>query len=212
MRLAAVSGIAALVLTLAVAWHGTPLPGDLRVIREFQGVQFFRDNEGWVNALGAYEIHVGIVAGGLVVAAFGTRMGLKAAGQVERTAAIWTLLMALGLRVLSTPLKDATEASRPSLDFTIRVTEDFPGYGFPSGHVFGDMLIFGALAVVAPRLVGPGLGAAVRVLCIAILVLCGPSRMSVGAHWPSDVLGGYLWGLAGLCVAVVGGWRLAGRR
>lgn len=212
MRTAALSGIAALALTIVVGWQGTPLPGDLRVLKDVQGIRFFRDNEGWINSLGVYEVHVAVVAAGVIVAAFGSRLGLTPGTQRERTAAIWTFLMGLGLRTLSTPLKEGTQASRPSLDFNIRVAEDFPGYGFPSGNVYADVLVYGALAVVAPRLFGPGPGAAIRVMCIVIILLSGPTQMSAGAHWPSDVLGGYLWGAAGLCLAVAGGWRLAGRR
>jgi undecaprenyl-diphosphatase len=212
MRVAAYSAGVALLLTLYVAWHGTPIPGDVAVIRKFQAVGFFDDNERWVNALGLFSWQVGLVALGLLIAAFGPAAGLTAGSRQQRTAAIWSLLIALGLRVLSTPLKEMAQAKRPSLDFHVRVNAEFPGYGFPSGHVYSDVLIFGTLAVVAPRLVGPAAGAAVRVLCLAVIVLAGPSRMSIGAHWPSDVLGGYLWGTAALCLAVAGGWRMAGKR
>ena len=84
----------------------------------------------------------------------------------------------------------------------------FDGYGFPSGHVYGDVLIFGVLAVIAPVVFGRTAGAAARVLCLAVIVLAGPARMVIGAHWPSDVLGGYLWGATALCLAVIGGRRL----
>ncbi len=30
--------------------------------------------------------------------------------------------------------------------------------------------------------------------CLALILLTGYGRILVGAHWPSDVLGGYLWG------------------
>lgn len=211
MRLAATCGGSALVLTLYVAWHGTPVPGDVRVIREFQDIGFVYDNQGWVNALGRYPWQVTLAVVAIVVAALGNRIGL-AASPKDRMVAIWTLLVALALRILSNPLKEMAQATRPSLDFHIRVTEDFAGYGFPSGHVYGDVLMYGALAVVAPRIAGAALGAAVRVFCLVIIVMSGPARMTIGAHWPSDVVGGYLWGAAALCLAVAGGRRLAGQR
>lgn len=212
MRFAAWCGGAAMALTLLVAWHGTPLPGDVRVIREFQGIRPLDQNADWVNALGRYHWQLAGVAAALVLAAFGPWLGLRGGNQKERLTVVWTVLIALGLRVLSGPLKDMAQTKRPSTDFHVKVTQDFPGYGFPSGHVYGDVLMYGALAALAPLLLGRGAGSAARVFFIAIIVLSGPARMAVGAHWPSDVLGGYLWGAAALCLAVAGGRRLAGNR
>jgi undecaprenyl-diphosphatase len=211
MRLAAWCGGFALALTLYVAWHGTPVPGDVRGIRELQDIGFFYHNQAWVNALGLYPWQVFLAVATILVAALGKRIGVPASPK-DRMIAIWTLLLALALRILSNPLKEMAQATRPSLDFHIRVTQDFPGYGYPSGHVYGDVLMYGALAVVAPRLAGAALGAAARVFCVAIIVMSGPARMTIGAHWPSDVLGGYLWGATALCLAVAGGRRLAGQR
>ncbi len=212
MRLAAWCGTAALALTLLVAWHGTPLPGDVRVIRDFQDRRVLDDNAAWVNALGRYHWQLAGVAAALALAALGPWLGLRAGAQKDRLAAVWTVLLGLGLRIFSGPLKDMAQAQRPTTDFHVKVTADFPGYGFPSGHVYSDVLMYGALAVIAPSLLGRGAGTAVRVFFCAVIVLAGPMRMAVGAHWPSDVLGGYLWGAAALCLAVAGGRRLAGQR
>lgn len=212
LRIAGWCGLAAVALTLLVAWHGTPLPGDVRVIREFQGIRLLDNNETWINVFGRIQWQAVTVLVALLLAAFGPALGLRAGSQKERLLAAWTMLLALALRVLSNPLKEMAQAERPTTDFHIRVTADFAGYGFPSGHVYGDILVYGALAVVAPILFGRGAGAAVRVFTVALIVLAGPARMAVGAHWPSDVLGGYLWGVAALCVALVGGRRLSGQK
>jgi undecaprenyl-diphosphatase len=123
-------------------------------------------------------------------------------GAIERTHAIWVLGIALALRFVNTPLKQATQADRPLADLGVHVTRDFAGYGFPSGHVYSDVLIFGAIAFVAPAIFGRTAGAAIRVTCVAIILMAGPARMVVGAHWPSDVAGGYLWGVAALCLCL----------
>ncbi len=171
-----------------------------------------RGQQGRAELIGAAALGGEAVAAALVLAAFGPWLGLRTGGQDDPLAAAWTVLVATGLRVFSGPLKDMAQAQRPSTDFHVKVTQDFPGYGFPSGHVYGDVLMYGALAVVAPMLLGRGAGTAARVFFLAVIVLSGPMRMAVGAHWPSDVLGGYLWGVAALCLAIAGGRRLAGRR
>ena len=66
---------------------------------------------------------------------------------------------------------------------------------FPSGHVFNSVVLFGLLFYLAPLLLPwkPAVHA-VRVASILLIVLMGISRIYVGAHWPSDTLGGFLFG------------------
>jgi undecaprenyl-diphosphatase len=149
---------------------------------------------------------------GLAAVAVGPRIGIRGASVAERTIAAWALIAALGLRTISSPLKSMAQAERPSSAYDLRITHDLTSYGFPSGHVLGDVVVFGTLAVFAPLIVGRTAGAAMRVFCLAIILLAGPARMTVGAHWPSDVAGGYLWGGAALCVGLFFGRRMAAGR
>ncbi len=209
LRFAGAAALAALALTLYVAWHGTPIPGDIRVIEEFQGWTALRRNEGWINPLGSIEWQLPIVLGALILAAFGHRMGFDGGSPAQRTEAVWLLVSAFVLRLMTNPLKELARAERPHADLGLSVLRDFEGYGFPSGHVYADVLIFGSVAIAAPIIAGRLAGSIIRVVCLAIIVLAGPARMVVGAHWPSDVLGGYLFGAAALCLAVVASRRIA---
>jgi undecaprenyl-diphosphatase len=81
-----------------------------------------------------------------------------------------------------------------------------PGdYSFPSGHtvhyvVFLGFLWFLTLVLVRPRLLSwPLLG-----VIGALVLLVGLSRIYLGAHWASDVIGGYLLGGALLATAIRG--------
>jgi undecaprenyl-diphosphatase len=77
----------------------------------------------------------------------------------------------------------------------VRVTEQATGLGFPSGHAMSAALVFGTLAYLAMGGIAHiTLRRAVVGVCLALILLTGYGRVYVGAHWPSDVLGGWLWG------------------
>ena len=62
------------------------------------------------------------------------------------------------------------------------------GYSFPSGHSTNAVTAFGSLAAGLRK-------RWTRVVAIAIPLLTGFSRIVVGAHYPTDVLGGWLLGV-----------------
>ena len=74
------------------------------------------------------------------------------------------------------------------------------GGSFPSGHACLAAATFGALALaLAPRLTRPGrLAVWIAAGCIAAVV--GVSRIYLGVHWLSDVVGAYLLASAWLCL------------
>lgn len=106
------------------------------------------------------------------------------------------LVLAASLaRLLNTPIKMLINSPRPTLDL-VGVTEEAPGLGYPSGHAMGAALLFGALIIVIPAVVRRRwLAVLLQTAAVVIILLTGFGRIASGAHWPSDVLGGYLWGL-----------------
>ena len=70
-------------------------------------------------------------------------------------------------------------------------------YGFPSGHTIFATVFFGlAIIFIGAWVQRPGARLAVRVLFLLLILSFGVSRVYLGAHWPSDVIGGWLYGAA----------------
>ncbi len=100
-----------------------------------------------------------------------------------------TVLMPVLINVV---LKEVIERPRP--DMTILISQP-TSPGFPSGHAEYAALLFLLLFYLAGELVGPRwLRWPLRMVLVSAILAVGASRVYLGVHWPSDVLGGYLLG------------------
>ncbi|MCX5998937.1 MAG: phosphatase PAP2 family protein [Chloroflexi bacterium] len=98
------------------------------------------------------------------------------------------------LTLVNTALKLAIDRHRPSADL-IRVLSREQDNGFPSGHAFLAIVILGLLAYfIFTSVKNHTLRTVVLIGLIALILLIGTSRVYLGVHWPSDVIGGYLIG------------------
>jgi undecaprenyl-diphosphatase len=75
---------------------------------------------------------------------------------------------------------------------------------FPSGHSANSMTAFVATALLAcpSRYRGPAMAAA-----LGLTFIVGLTRIFLGVHWPSDVIGGWSFGLLAITAALVAGQR-----
>jgi len=113
------------------------------------------------------------------------------------------LALAAAARMATIPLKEMVGSPRPTADL-VTITEQAAGLGFPSGHALGAILFYGSLWLIVPSVLPPGWPARLaRIVAVSLILLTALARVRVGAHWPSDVLGGLLWGTILLTAAAL---------
>ncbi|MBR9990805.1 MAG: phosphatase PAP2 family protein [Gemmatimonadetes bacterium] len=108
---------------------------------------------------------------------------------------VYILLVGLiGGKVLNTVLKAAFDRSRPSV---VEWLHDVSSPSFPSGHAMGAFVTYGTVAYLVGRLSSTTRLRNVTWIIAGITVLAiGMSRVYLGVHYPSDVIAGFLAGLA----------------
>lgn len=110
------------------------------------------------------------------------------------------LAIVLGGRVMVELLKQSIGRARPELDLHAVQVQSL---SFPSGHAANSMITFVAIALFCAPL-RHRVGA--LTIAIAASLAVGATRPLLGVHWPSDVLAGWIFGLAW----AVGWWRILG--
>jgi membrane-associated phospholipid phosphatase len=182
----AIGGLAILAAVLSICAHWEPrFPGDLRLTLLIQSI----DGEAlgsimrWVSLVGGgWRAPVLIIAGGIVT--------WRCLGKWEAGLVLTTWLTS----PISSGLKLIVGRPRPTADLVL-VFRVEPGNSFPSGHAFFAVLFWGLLAYFAlTRLQRRSYRMLVLSGSLAMILLTGASRVYLGAHWPSDVLGGYIFG------------------
>jgi membrane-associated phospholipid phosphatase len=111
-----------------------------------------------------------------------------------RSEAFGLIFSASGSGLLNSLLKIIIARPRPGHDLIPSYAE-LMTRSFPSGHVTFYVSYFGFLFFVAYALLPRGSFVRRLALTLAALpvLLVGLSRIYLGAHWPSDTVGAYLW-------------------
>jgi undecaprenyl-diphosphatase len=111
--------------------------------------------------------------------------------------AAYLVVTGVGAIIMGPALKLFVGRLRPVVEHTVALA---PGNSFPSGHALGSIVCYGAIALVFLPAVHRW-GRRILLAAMAVLVvLIGFSRIALGVHFLSDVVGGWLLGAVWLAV------------
>jgi undecaprenyl-diphosphatase len=191
-RVAAVAGAGLLfgVLLLAVRLRWLPLEVidrnlDAALNRVVAGHKALVNTFGAISRLGSHGVLGWLIAIPTVLLTLRRRYRLAA----------YLVVTGVGALILDPTLKAAVGRLRPVVDHPIAVGL---GNSFPSGHALDSIVVYGALLMVFE----PALPARARKAVIGgvalIVAAIGFSRLALGVHFLSDVLGAWALGVAWL--------------
>jgi len=104
--------------------------------------------------------------------------------------------------LLNVLMKYAFHRARPSFDNPLFALSS---YSFPSGHAAGATLFYGVLAaMLVSKIDAWRLRVIIVLTALALILLVGLSRIYLGAHYLSDVLGGFAEAMAWLTLCLLG--------
>lgn len=99
---------------------------------------------------------------------------------------IWIVI---GTALVNDVLKNLFHRARPALHRIVEAN----GFSFPSGHSMAAFSLYGVIAFLLWKHISSAFGRGL-LICIStfMIMMIGISRIYLGVHYPSDVLGGFL--------------------
>jgi len=176
--------ILALIMSI-FAWFIKQFPGDLYWTLRLQS---FHSNFLLSIMKGASFIFGGWFSVVVVVV-----IGILVWWRIGRLEAILIPIAGL-LSLVNVVLKLIIARQRPSANL-VQVLYQMQTNGFPSGHAVFAIMVLGLSAYfIFINMENHILRTVVLVGLVALILLIGTSRVYLGVHWPSDIIGGYIIG------------------
>ncbi|GBF10351.1 phosphatase PAP2 family protein [Tepidibacillus infernus] len=107
----------------------------------------------------------------------------------HRIELVFFVIVIIGSTALNNLLKVIFHRERPTIHRIIEET----GYSFPSGHSMAAFTLYAMISFLLWKHLRSRFGRGLMILFATVMILLiGISRIYLGVHFPSDVLGGYL--------------------
>ena len=180
-------------LTLYIlAWAFPTFPGDEGALMRFQALR-----SGWLDDTAIWFANLGLIS--VFMPAAAALMGcLVLARRYADTAMVFGGLAVIGI---GHGLKIIVDRPRPEYQIIDPMQS---GLSFPSGHSLLAVILGGVLVYLVGLWVKPLLlRRVIQAGLIVAVIGMGASRVYLGVHWPSDVIGSYVLGAMAL-VGLVG--------
>jgi undecaprenyl-diphosphatase len=107
----------------------------------------------------------------------------------HRSELVLLIGVVIGSALLNLVLKIVFHRARPTINRLI----DINGYSFPSGHSMAAFTLYGILTFLLWKHISSYRGRGLLIIIsVVMIIMIGISRIYLGVHYPSDVLGGFL--------------------
>lgn len=105
----------------------------------------------------------------------------------------------LGVTIINNLLKVIIARPRPNINRLVTET----GYSFPSGHSITSMVFYGYLIYLIYKYIdNKKIKIPLIIILSLLIVIIGFTRIYLGVHYTSDVIGGFLLGVAYLIIFI----------
>jgi undecaprenyl-diphosphatase len=113
-------------------------------------------------------------------------------------AAVFFAVATGGALLIDFTMKLIFQRPRPKLDYAAVL----PDYSFPSGHSMNGIVFYVGLALIAWSIFGRRVGLLATIGAALLALGIGTSRIYLGYHYFTDVVGGFLAGIAWLLIVL----------
>ena len=186
------AGLLGTLALYVLAWVYPTFPGDEGAIVRIQALR-----TGWLDGTAAAFAKLGLfwMFMPVTVVLIGCLVFARRYADVA-------MVVAAGLVIgIGNGLKLVVDRHRPEYYLGGTIQSDL---SFPSGHTILAVIMGGVLIYLIGLWVKPLiLRRAIQVALVSAVVVMGASRVYLGVHWPSDIIGSYMFGMMAL-VGLIG--------